>query len=143
MNPISLVRESAVVIPEERSGYHTIIRGPEVEIRPIKPENINMEASTATKDIVNHGIICTKAMVFKVARELFFEVNPIHIPNQLIRVRNAIASGPTHFKMPAFRYSNSPGPGWAVLSGVDSKFFHFVERFLPLRPCSWINAYVE
>ena len=35
------------------------------------------------KVITNHGMICTKTRVFKVAAFVFFEVSPIHIPNQL------------------------------------------------------------
>ena len=54
--------------------------------------------------MTNHGMICTKTIVFRVAALVFFEISPIHIPNQpkaqrfakkVMLVPNPMATGTT------------------------------------------------
>src|SRR5690349_19434925 len=75
-------------MPEAINGYHIIVWGPLP--MPIMPENSRMGTVRADKkDTTNQGMTWTKSRVFKAARLLLLDVNPIHIPTQINAARFA------------------------------------------------------
>ena len=86
MKPMSFPIASSAATAVIKAGYH-VINGDKL----IEPErallNIRGIISKAgiideTKEMINHGTIWTKTIVFSVARCAVLEVTPIHIPNQ-------------------------------------------------------------
>ena len=86
----SLISESAVAAPAVSNGYHAMICDDGGKPRFKAGHRITgRRIADDAKDMTNHGMIWTKRIVFNVARLVFFEFNPIHMPNQIKAIKLA------------------------------------------------------
>src|ERR1051325_2426826 len=88
---MSLARLSVVDTAAMISGNQTTVFWMAAVAFPLRTfENINAGNTSAdAKLITNHGMTCTKRIVFAVATLVFREFNPIHMPNQASAARLA------------------------------------------------------
>ena len=84
INPTSFPRASKSPTIDVSSEYQTIVCELTEEALLISfGKRTSGMIMPEANVITNHGMICTKVIVFNVAMFVFLEVSPIHIPNQV------------------------------------------------------------